>query len=481
MKKLLFYLAVMFLAANAFARVKYPYPPEEEKFIKKIQTLFIREDFDIIDRIAKKCRLTKARFPGGDWKIMCLYVALGKLDRNGKLSNHIWRDHEVIFDKWIDTYPESITARVGLAKFLCSYAWKARGGGWASSVKKKGWKLFRKRLEQAEEVLNDAKKLKEKCPYWWMAMQTVALGQGWDRQRYDKLFEEAIAFEPMYWDYYYSKAHFLLPRWRGKEGEWEKFADSMRKKIGGKEGLAVYAYICHQMSFYFKKTSYFQTHDISWQKMKKGFFAIEELYGTSNRHVNQFCKYACLAGDKKTALGLFEWIGEDWDKTVWRMRSRFDKFRKWMYSEEKPPTKDKINPDSRFAGMVLKDYNFKDINGKYFKFSRLKSRRTLMNIWSVRSSDCEKEATGIVELCKKYPRKELSAIVLSYNKDTELQEFAQKFDIRFPIISIKTSLPYPFSEVVTVPTTFIVNNDGIILDVLEGYYPAEEIEKRIRQ
>ena len=61
--------------------------------------------------------------------------------------------------------------------------------------------------------------------------------------RYNKLFEEAIAFEPLYPHFYINKAIYLLPRCHGQEGDWEGFAEETSQSAGGKEGSMLYSYL----------------------------------------------------------------------------------------------------------------------------------------------------------------------------------------------------------------------------------------------
>jgi len=68
---------------------------------------------------------------------------------------------------------------------------------------------------------------------WWRAQITVALGQGWSRTDHDKLFEEAITFEPKFWYSDLAQAKFLMPRWYGEPGDWEKVAEAGAGRPGG--------------------------------------------------------------------------------------------------------------------------------------------------------------------------------------------------------------------------------------------------------
>src|SRR6266403_5606744 len=97
--------------------------------------------------------------------------------------------------------PRSITAYVAQADFLTDYAWHARGTGYSNKVTKEGWRLFAERLAKARESLEKSMNFEPKCPMWWRVCITLARGQGWSRDDFEKLFQAAKAFEPQFWGY----------------------------------------------------------------------------------------------------------------------------------------------------------------------------------------------------------------------------------------------------------------------------------------
>jgi hypothetical protein len=70
------------------------------------------------------------------------------------------------------------------------------------------------------------------------------------------------------------------------------------------------------------------THKRAWPRLLAGFRSIEKLYGVAPHRLNEACFFAFGAGDHRTALELFNRIGEDYDKTVWRSKTNFEVFRR---------------------------------------------------------------------------------------------------------------------------------------------------------
>jgi len=308
-------------------------PDALNKFSVVVASRFRREKFEELDRTADQLLKAKARFPGGAWKIHRFIGAIGECPGGADRPETDWQAHLGRFRKWMAQQPGSATAPVAYAQGLTNYAWKARGEGWASEVSKDGWNQFGDRLKQARNILQQAPKTQPRGPEWYLGMMTVALGQSWERDEYEKLFAEAIKSEPLYFGLYSAKAYFLLPRWHGAEGEWEDFATDAADRIGGAKGDAMYYFIVSGQVPMFDSKVFFKNPKISWPRMKRGFTSIEKEYRMSYPTLNAYCHLAGRAGDRPEALAAFARIGTHWDPDTWKTKDIFDNFKDWANRE----------------------------------------------------------------------------------------------------------------------------------------------------
>ena len=67
-----------------------------------------------------------------------------------------------------------------------------------------------------------------RTPDWYCAMIDLGRIAGWRRKRVDPIFDEAVVIEPNYLHVYSAMARYLMPRWQGEEGDWERFAERRR-------------------------------------------------------------------------------------------------------------------------------------------------------------------------------------------------------------------------------------------------------------
>lgn len=298
-----------------------------------VRHLFDDEKFDELEAIAAKARSQKEHFLGGAWKLTLFYATI---QGPGSLTSTdaAWTAHMERLRRWVDAKPESVTPRVALAQAYLRFAWKARGNGTGNTVTSDGWKLFGQRVQQARETLEKAETVSTKDPQWYRDMQIVAVAQGWDRSQADDLLQKASDFEPNYFYFYSAHANYLLPKWYGKPGDAETFAQTIADRLGGPEGDLVYFEIALADNCCKARE---QMPNLSWDRVKQGFAALEKLYGSTNHDLNAIAFMAARQKDSEFAQQVFTRIGNNWDEPVWGSKVNFDK------SKEASLTSSRIN------------------------------------------------------------------------------------------------------------------------------------------
>jgi|HubBroStandDraft_6_1064221.scaffolds.fasta_scaffold23581_4 hypothetical protein len=324
---------------RVLAAARLPKPPKispeklqtELEYKSPIKQYFSEGNYDQLEKTIKEAREGKGRVLGGTWKVLEFYFAIYETFLGAKPDESDWKMSFDSLNKWIAAKPESAAARISLAQAYMGYAWRARGGGYASSVTDKGWELFRERVGLASATLVEAARLKEKCPDWYGQMQTVALAQGWDKSQTRELMEQAVAFEPDYYHFYREHANSLQTKWYGDEGELESFAEEVSDRVGGQKGDILYFEITSLKACQCDAEKDV-LQNMSWPRIKSGYAALEQLYGVSGLKRNRFASMAVKAGDKQAARSALAEIGTEWDKEVWNNDSEFENAKSWAMS-----------------------------------------------------------------------------------------------------------------------------------------------------
>jgi hypothetical protein len=297
----------------------------------------LQEKYEQLEKLSAELRRSKARFPGGAWKLNKFYQGLNRPVDEGNVSEQAWINYLPKLQKWVAKYPTSVTAQVALGTAYLEYAWSARGLGFADTVTEEGWRLHRERLLKARKILEEARQLPEKCPHGYAAMETIAMAQGWERADFEKLFEEAIAYEPQYHYFFTYKANYLLPRWHGEPGDVEKFADETTRRQGGEYGSILYYLIVSEVADTYRSKTFSDT-TFTWPRAKRGFQDLETKFGLNASHINGYCRMAGWAGDRQTALEMLNRIGDRWDPSEWGTRKNFEEFKAWADQSSRKST-----------------------------------------------------------------------------------------------------------------------------------------------
>ncbi len=304
---------------------------QESGYRFQMAAALFEQRFDNLEQAAREARISKARLQDGVWKLWVFYDAVAMPYMRHKATEDDWTAYFASLNKWISEYPESPTPQVALAMGYINYAWKARGHGYSDTVDDASWDLLAVRVAKAKSALIQASRLKEKCPYWYEVMQSVAIAEGWEKSQARELLEQAVAFEPGYYHYYREYANFLLPKWYGEEGEIGAFAEEVSNRVGGQQGLFLYFEIASVGTCQCDSDKG-NLSNLSWQKIKQGYAALDKLYGLTNLKNNRFAYMAYTADDRPAAKQVFSLIGDGFDPSVWRSKDSFEAAKAWATS-----------------------------------------------------------------------------------------------------------------------------------------------------
>jgi hypothetical protein len=271
---------------------------------KQVKMMFEKKQFAELDAMADKFRKSKSRFPDGVWKLRVFYTGF---DQSPNTPEWAFPKYIDFANEWRRARPTSVTAQSVLAGAWMDYAWQARGSGYANKVKEDSWQLVNERLEKAWKIVNEplAPGVKE-CPNRLWLRLGLATAMGFEKKKFEALFQEAQKQEPGYYSHYAAKSNYLLPKWHGEEGEWQQFINKVVVQNPRGEGASIYTRTAWRL--FPNDWQNFEGSGVSWAKMKAGFAEINRNYPHSPWILNTYAKFACRAGDLDTMKGLFKRI-----------------------------------------------------------------------------------------------------------------------------------------------------------------------------
>ena len=138
-----------------------------------------------------------------------------------------WEGYLTMLADWKETIPDSEHIAPAMIRYWTSYAWDARGNGYAHTVTREGGNLFVDRLKQAERIFKEETKDGVNAnPMLYCASSNLGLGQCWDLEDYyERVIMPVIKHYPEHYDLLRGKYRPYLPQWQGElTSEAEYFA-----------------------------------------------------------------------------------------------------------------------------------------------------------------------------------------------------------------------------------------------------------------
>jgi len=306
---------------------------EERKVItKQVIALLNNENYKELEKLSQEYRVKKSRTSSGIWNLTLFYSGIEDAANFHTKGENFWSSLKSKTEKWIKEYPKSPTPYISHGIVMREYAWKFRGGRWAYEVPNEAWRPFREHLNNTRNFLEKYKAIANTDPHWYVVRGYVATELSVDRTEFEKILDEGLRKEPLYYQLYFVAVRYFAPKWHGNKRDIEEFANSSVERTKEQEGLGMYTRIYWSASQTQYDEKLFTDSDVVWEKMKRGIDDVLRRY-PDQWNINNFALFACLAQDKRKARELFGQIKGPPIIEVWESDSAYLRYRAWAYEQ----------------------------------------------------------------------------------------------------------------------------------------------------
>ncbi len=125
------------------------------------------------------------------------------------------------------------------------------------------------------------------------------------------------------------------------------------------------------------------------------------------------------------------------------------------------------------------DFTLKSLGGKNLKLSEMTGNVVLINFWASWCGPCREEMPLLNALHKKYEALGFTVLGVNVEEDEKnVRGFLKNFPVDFPILLDNKNRVSKQYNVIAMPTTVVVDRDGNMRFLHQGYKPGDEDKYR---
>ncbi|MDP3148703.1 MAG: TlpA disulfide reductase family protein [Ignavibacteria bacterium] len=127
------------------------------------------------------------------------------------------------------------------------------------------------------------------------------------------------------------------------------------------------------------------------------------------------------------------------------------------------------------------DFSLKSVDGKTVKLSDYKNKIVIIDFWATWCPPCRKGIPDLIELQKEF-KKDLVILGISVDSDTkpDVPGFIKSYGINYTVVYGDQATAKLFGGVSGIPTSFLIDKKGNIVDKHVGLVPKETLANGIK-
>ncbi|MFD3445667.1 peroxiredoxin family protein [Microbacteriaceae bacterium 4G12] len=137
-------------------------------------------------------------------------------------------------------------------------------------------------------------------------------------------------------------------------------------------------------------------------------------------------------------------------------------------------------------GKAAPDFELQALDGSKMKLSDLKGKKVILNFWATWCPPCKEE---VPEMQAFYEKHKDNVVILAVNytisekagAEEKVKNFAKENGVTFPILLDTTSNVGNMYKVISLPTSYFIDTNGVIRQKFIGPMTVKYMEKMVNQ
>jgi rhomboid protease GluP len=213
--------------------------------------------------------------------------------------------------KWRRQFPLSDGPDLIEAVLFRSWAWQARGHGYAKEVSPQAWAEYAQRIEMADAALSDAADKSRRSPAYYPLAISLGVDQSKNRKDLQRLVDNSLEDFPDYYPPHRAMVRALLPKWGGSYVKIDDYVEHVQSKVPVARQREMYARLYSTLAALSEEdVDLFIETIAKWPKVKEGYQDMLDRYPDSDWLRNLYAGMACRARDAETYDALLSELGD---------------------------------------------------------------------------------------------------------------------------------------------------------------------------
>jgi len=114
-----------------------------------------------------------------------------------------------------------------------------------------------------------------------------------------------------------------------------------------------------------------------------------------------------------------------------------------------------------------------DLHGKQVSLADFKGKVVILDFWATWCPPCKMEIPDFIEIESEFGARGVQIIGVALDQPGRTREFAESHGMNYPVLVGNDDVAARFGGISGIPTTFIIDRSGRIVQRFEGYRPKQ--------
>jgi len=147
-----------------------------------------------------------------------------------------------------------------------------------------------------------------------------------------------------------------------------------------------------------------------------------------------------------------------------------------------PEIKTNHTVENKESSDLAPNFDLTSTEGKAIKLSDYRGKVVIVDFWATWCPPCRKGIPELIELQNEFKNNlVIIGISLDQNTESDVVPFIKKYGINDPVVFGTNQVMMDYGAINAIPTSFVINKDGKIVDKHVGLVPKSVYEKKIKE